>query len=112
MHGTMIETVAHEFPAGILAGLGHARIIKAHPGIDRKRWPNLQPLIERMEAPETHAHAVLVPTPVGNVGQRRNTRWRHEHLPRHGARDVPNLHVNYGPNHNAFAARQMQFWPI
>jgi len=65
----LVRNCGPELPPCVLAGLRHARIINAHTGVDRKAWPDPKPFVERMETPETDAHPVFVPAPIGHVRQ-------------------------------------------
>src|SRR5262249_45834983 len=104
----LLVAVAHELPAGVLARLRHARVIDADARVERERRADLQPLVERVEAPEADAHAVLVPAPVRHIGQQRNAGRRRQHLPRHGLADIPDLEVDDRPDDDAVGARKLQ----
>ncbi len=108
----LLVAVAHELPAGVQAGLRHARVVDAHARVDRQGRADAKALIERVKAPEAHAHAVLVPAPVGHVGQRGHARGRRQHLPRHRAGDVPHLQIDDGPDDDARMARQLHHRPV
>ena len=104
---TLLPAVAHELPAGVLAGGGDARVVDRHARVDRQRRADAEALVQRVEAPEADAHAVLVPRPVGHVGQHGLARGRRQHLPRHRLGDVPDLEVDDGPDDDAVVARQL-----
>src|SRR5262245_35636685 len=109
---SLLVAVAHELPPRVLARLRDARVVHAHARVDRHRRPDLQARVERVEAPEADAHAVLVPAPVGHVGQERRAGRRRQHLARHRARDVPDLEVDDGPDDDALAGRELQLRPV
>ena len=66
----------------------------------------------RLQPPEPDAHAVFMPGPVGQIGSNRRPLRRGQYLPRHGARDVPVLHVHHDEHRDAFAVRQRKTRPV
>ena len=106
--GHLLIGMAHEFPVRLQAGLRHAGVVHGDTGVDRKRRTDPERVVELLETPEAHAHAVLVPGPVRDVGLQRDARGRGQHLARHRAADVPHLQVDDGPDDHFRVARQLQ----
>ena len=106
--GHLLIGVSHEFPFRLQAGLRHAGVVHGDPGVDRKRRTDPERVVELFEPPEAHAHAVLVPGPVRDVGLQGDARRRGQHLARHRAANIPHLEVDDGPDDHLRVARQLQ----
>src|SRR5258708_1826932 len=109
---SLLVAVAHKFPAGVLARLRDARIVNTHARVDRHVRPDFQALVERVKAPEAHAHAVLVPAPVRHVREKRDAGRRGQHLPRHRLRDIPDFEIDDGPDDDALTGGEADVLPV
>jgi hypothetical protein len=112
VHRALHEAVAHEFPACGQRRLGDARIAVADIAVDRERRGDAEMAQHLEQAPEADPHAVLVPGPVGQVGQQRLTHRGRQHGTGHRPLDVPFLHIDDRPHREAGAIGQGQLRPI
>src|SRR5207245_3615390 len=72
VHRALLDAVPHELPARVQHRARHRLVRADHVGVDGRRRADLASA-ERLEhPPETDAHAVLVPRPVGDVGHGRH----------------------------------------
>ena len=103
--------VGHELPVGVAGGRRDLGIGLADLGIDRHGRRDARLLERALEPPEADPHAVLVPGPVRQVGDRRLPHRRLRQLPRHRPGDLPFLDVDHRPHDHAALARQLERRP-
>ena len=108
VHGDLLVGVRVELPAAVHAGPDHLRVGLADLGIDGHRRLGADALVHLAHAPEGDAHAVLVPAPVGQIGQLRRPLRRRDHHARHRPRQVPVLQAQHRPHHQADAVGKLQ----
>ena len=112
VHRDVLVAVRGQFPAAGEAGRHHLRIAVADFGVDGDGRRDAEPLEHPVEAPEADAHPVLMPAPIGDIGDQRRTLRRRNHGPRHRSRDVPFLERENRPEHQARPAGQRQRRPL
>lgn len=112
VHRLLDEAMPHEVPAGLVRGLAGLAIEFAGGAVDGERRLQLARLQRLQETPEADAHPVLVPRPVGDVGQQRLAHWRRQHRARHRSHRAPVLDVHDGPHRDAGVAGQDELRPL
>src|SRR5262245_35531333 len=85
VHRLLIVAVRVELPAALEAGIHGTRIGFAAPRIERDRRSNCKPVEDFSDAPESDAHPIFMPAPIGVIGQLRLPLRRRYHYPRHRA---------------------------
>ena len=108
VHRHVLVAVRGQLPAAFETGGHDLRVALADPRVDRYGRRHLQPVEHALKAPEADPHAVLVPRPVGYVGQQRRALWRADHRASHRPRDVPFLERQDRPEDETRAVRQRQ----